>query len=252
MAKCDPGNSQSQILWAILRKTYGWHKKEDQISIDQLAEMTGISRRMVIYSLQNLEAKRMVIIIRKRGRGKKNEINTISFQKNYEKWIVQEKSDQYKKVLEKRKLAYQKSKGLVVQEKISSARNPNLVVQEIEKNSGFLAPTKETTKDNTKDIYGEFQNVKLSKEEYQKLVDRFTEPGTKDRIEILSQYIASKGKKYSSHYATLLTWERKNPKPIAKPQQPPPEIIPKDFVPDPDGQKKIQKIIQSLAEEKST
>ncbi len=58
-------------------------------------------------------------------------------------------------------------------------------------------------------LYGEFQNVKLFEEEFQKLTNAFGESGTKDRIENLSQYMASKGKKYSSHYATILAWERK-------------------------------------------
>jgi len=68
-------------------------------------------------------------------------------------------------------------------------------------------------------IFGEFQNVKLTEEEKKKLINSFGESGTKDRIENLSQYIASKGKKYSSHYATILSWERKNkPKEIPKPK----------------------------------
>lgn len=57
-----------------------------------------------------------------------------------------------------------------------------------------------------KDTYGEFENVKLSTEEYTKLVDRFTEPKVKECIEELSGYMASKGKRYSNHYATLLNW----------------------------------------------
>ena len=55
LARAMPGFTQGQIIWAVLRKTYGWNKKSDQISISQLCEMTGKSRRMVIYSLQNLE-----------------------------------------------------------------------------------------------------------------------------------------------------------------------------------------------------
>ena len=61
-----------------------------------------------------------------------------------------------------------------------------------------------------KDIYGEFSNVKLSDEELQKLKDKF--PDWKERIETLSSYIASSGKKYSSHYATILSWARKDAK----------------------------------------
>lgn len=57
--------------------------------------------------------------------------------------------------------------------------------------------------------YGEFKNVKLTEEEYQKLVERFTEKNTIILIEELSGYIASKRKNYASHYATLLNWGRR-------------------------------------------
>ena len=62
-----------------------------------------------------------------------------------------------------------------------------------------------------KDIYGEFENVLLTKDEYNKLEKKFD--GTcKEKIENLSQYIENfpaKGKKYKSHYSTILTWARK-------------------------------------------
>ena len=57
---------------------------------------------------------------------------------------------------------------------------------------------------------GEFKNIKLSSEEFQKLNTQFGEQETQERIERLSEYIASKGKKYKSHYATILSWARKD------------------------------------------
>lgn len=57
--------------------------------------------------------------------------------------------------------------------------------------------------------YGEFSKVQLTAEEHQKLVDRFGDKNTAVLIFELDTYIASKGKKYSSHYATLLTWARR-------------------------------------------
>ncbi len=59
-----------------------------------------------------------------------------------------------------------------------------------------------------KKTYGEFRNVLLTDEEYQKLVELYTEAGTKERIERLSVGIASKGYKYKNHYATIKKWER--------------------------------------------
>lgn len=56
--------------------------------------------------------------------------------------------------------------------------------------------------------YGEFENVLLTDEEYHKL----EKSNLLMYIEQLSSYIASKGKKYKSHYATILSWSRKNKK----------------------------------------
>ncbi len=124
-----PGNTESRIMLAVIRKTYGWCKKEDCISINQLADMTCKSRRMAIYAVQNLEAKKMLNVRRNKGRGHINEINKISLNKNYSEWVVQEKSSQYRKALESRKIYYEKSKERVVQEKKGSARTCKRVVQ---------------------------------------------------------------------------------------------------------------------------
>lgn len=68
-----------------------------------------------------------------------------------------------------------------------------------------------------KGVYGEFENVSLSKEEYKKLSDKFS--GTiQEKIEALSGYMKSKGKTYKDHYATILTWARKEDN--DSPQQP--------------------------------
>ena len=53
--------------------------------------------------------------------------------------------------------------------------------------------------------YGEFKNVLLTDDEYKKLENA----NLILYIERLSSYIASTGKKYKSHYATILNWSRK-------------------------------------------
>lgn len=59
---------------------------------------------------------------------------------------------------------------------------------------------------NKKNIYGEFKNVKLTNDEFSKLKDK----NLLMVIEDLSYYIRSKGDKYKDHYATILSWDRKN------------------------------------------
>lgn len=59
-----------------------------------------------------------------------------------------------------------------------------------------------------KRLYGECQNVKLTEDEYNKLVEK----NYTGLIDELSIYIASKGDKYKSHYATILQWAKKREK----------------------------------------
>ena len=56
--------------------------------------------------------------------------------------------------------------------------------------------------------YGEYNNVLLTDTELDKLKDEYTD--WEDRIERLSAYIASHGKSYKSHYATIRNWARKD------------------------------------------
>jgi hypothetical protein len=63
--------------------------------------------------------------------------------------------------------------------------------------------------DNIYITYGEFKNVRLKQEDYQKLALKFGESSLVTLIEELSIGIASKGYKYKNHYATLLNWARR-------------------------------------------
>lgn len=66
---------------------------------------------------------------------------------------------------------------------------------------------KKEKKKDKKILYGEF--CKLTKEEYDKLINRFTFQITTDYIEKLNNYIGSTGKRYKSHYHTVLNWLNK-------------------------------------------
>jgi len=62
-----------------------------------------------------------------------------------------------------------------------------------------------------KSIYGEsFHRVNLTEEERAKLDVAYGSSKAKEMIENMDLYLESKGDKYKSHYATLLSWERKN------------------------------------------
>lgn len=68
--------------------------------------------------------------------------------------------------------------------------------------------TNTNTNTNIKNIYGVRENVLLTDEEHQKVIDA----GLTDLIDELSLYIDSKGAKYKSHYSTILAWARRREK----------------------------------------
>jgi len=78
------------------------------------------------------------------------------------------------------------------------------IVVPLKKTRGNVASDQETART----PYGEFKNVFLSAEEYEKLVKHFGDKKTSDLVERLSAYMKSKGKRYLNHYATMLNWSR--------------------------------------------
>ena len=76
-------------------------------------------------------------------------------------------------------------------------------------NTNIQNTKKQNTKKQNTDIkreYGEFKNVLLTDDDYKKL----EEINALSQIENLSSYMASTGKKYKSHYATILNWDRRD------------------------------------------
>ena len=68
----------------------------------------------------------------------------------------------------------------------------------------------------TRHKYGMYENVLLTDEDYKRLTEEFPHDYS-DRIERLSEYIASTGKKYKNHLATIRSWARKDTKPQGRP-----------------------------------
>ncbi len=71
----------------------------------------------------------------------------------------------------------------------------------------------EASKKPVRHKYGQYQNVLLSDEDMEKLQSEFPYDW-KTRIERLSEYMASTGKSYKSHLATIRAWSRKEKKEV--------------------------------------
>lgn len=94
---------------------------------------------------------------------------------------------------------------------LNKPANKQLTIKKQAKNNPLTANKnvkKDKNDNNEKKKYRDF--VFLTEEEYEKLSERWCLSDLEDKIDALNNYIGSKGKKYKSHYHTLLSWDRKN------------------------------------------
>ena len=77
LAQINLSSYQSRLLWAVLRKTYGFNKKDDWISNSQLVESTGLRKQHISRAKRELFDRN--ILVTNRG-------NKIAFNKLHKSW----------------------------------------------------------------------------------------------------------------------------------------------------------------------
>ena len=81
MAKIRISGEAMQVLLYIIRKTYGWHKKEDKISLSQFTIATGLKRAIVCRALNKLKSMNLISLKKETG-----SVTTYCFNKHYNTW----------------------------------------------------------------------------------------------------------------------------------------------------------------------
>ena len=74
---------ESRVVWGIFRKTYGYNKKEDWISLSQFSDLIDLDRRLIHRATKSLENRNIIVI----NRDDKRKPNYM-FQKDYTKWLL--------------------------------------------------------------------------------------------------------------------------------------------------------------------
>ena len=69
---------ETRVLWFIIRKTYGWHKKTDWIALSQIIEGTGIKKPHVCRTIKSLRRRNLII---------RPDSKHAGFQKDHTKWL---------------------------------------------------------------------------------------------------------------------------------------------------------------------
>ena len=87
IAKTDLNGTQRRIIDVILRQTYGWQRKEHELSLTFIATATDIHKMQIQRELATL-IDRQIIIVTKEGSYSKS--RTLAFNKNYMSWLNSE------------------------------------------------------------------------------------------------------------------------------------------------------------------
>ncbi|OGC78296.1 hypothetical protein A2619_03990 [candidate division WWE3 bacterium RIFOXYD1_FULL_39_9] len=82
LARTNLSEYESRSLWVILRKTYGWNKNSDLISIGQFAKITGKDGANIFRAIRRLEDKKIVLV------NNKERINSYSINPNTHEWKI--------------------------------------------------------------------------------------------------------------------------------------------------------------------
>ena len=183
------------LVYAII---YGFSQAENQVfngGLQYLADWTNSTKQSVVRCLKSLTEK---------GYIQKNEkiINGVKFCEYY--------ATKFNGVLNKVAYPIQQSLTGGMQQSLPNNIGFNNLKDNIKYNIYSASPA-EPTKPSApqKHKYGEYKNVLLTDEEYEKLQNEFPND-YEERIERLSSYIASKGAKYKNHLATIRNWARKD------------------------------------------
>lgn len=72
------GSEAFQVLMLVIRRTYGFHKKEAEMTISFIAKGTGLKRTNVVRATDRLVSKRILV----------HEKSCLALNKNYDTWVV--------------------------------------------------------------------------------------------------------------------------------------------------------------------
>ena len=199
-----------KVLLFIMRQTYGYNRDEHGMSLAYIAENLNIGQKHISEILISLKEKKIIKCKKQNG----NAPQVIGINKLLEEWQgIPEKRDTRKKVSLKKGIPELGDTSIPEKrDKVSPNSGTHTLLKTEYKDRDIktegCADAPPPPAKPRKHKFGEYQNVLLTDEEYQKLKAEM--PNADDYIERLSSYVASTGKAYRSHFATIRNWYRKD------------------------------------------
>jgi len=192
---------QTRVLLYIFRKTYGYNKKEDWISVNQIAEATGIRQTHVSRAKKELLFRKIIRL---------NDIK-IAFQKDSSLWI-----DMPIQVNKKASPIHDENipnpvheKNIPLQVSNIPIKDRNIPVQVLNiplQGNTINNIQKTITKNNLQNKYSSIKNINLSVME--EIAEKYGVPVifVQSKLDDMINWMAAKGKSYKNYKAALMNW----------------------------------------------
>lgn len=129
------------VVDAVIRKTYGWNKKEDEISNTQLLTMTLLKKGNLSRSLSTLITHKLLVI---------KTDNSIRFNKDYDQWLP------FKRVIKT------DNKKTVIKTETKVIRNDNKVLSELRGTKDNKDTIQKTVSARLNEFIGLFEPINIS------------------------------------------------------------------------------------------
>lgn len=174
--------SELKIILLVIRKTWGYKKKEDWISLTQFQKYTGKSRPQVCNSIRSLVKRNILVKRTLLGKG-----SLYSFNKQFKTWKTTSKVEYTGKV----------------DKTTSKVHNTQLVKCTLH--------TKETIQ--KKLIQKKYTSVKnITQTDLEEIAKKYNVPASFviSKLDDMENWMAAKGKRYKNYKRALMNWVKRD------------------------------------------
>jgi phage replication O-like protein O len=205
MAKTPLNGTQWRILMVVFRQSFGFGRKDCALSESYISVATGIDKRSIRREITSLIKNNFIKVVEEANF---TTPRVIQFNKNYDEWQRANLSP-VGNIAPADSLAHTPEDKSAHTPEGESAPQVNILFKD---NINKLLPQKPKKADKPKKpkpetvAYGEYGNVTLTAEEYQKLCTEFGDKKTQQAISFLSAYKIEKKYKTQSDYLTMRRW----------------------------------------------
>lgn len=193
--------NEYKVMFCVIRHTYGYNKKEHQMSLTFIANDTGLVKERVCEALNGLKVKNLLSVTPAKG----VQPQILSVQKDPEKWIrVTENVTVTENVINGYGKRNPKGYGKRNQGKTNNK------YKEGKTESGVVEPPTPPTPKPVRHKHGEYKHVLLTDAQYNKLLSDYGSKKLDEYIRKVDEYCQQHGKTYADWNLTIRNWMRRD------------------------------------------